>query len=104
MVKCNLTGKLSCDSMFYSCFEFGDKCIYPEDRMSKPTLADLTNRFTYNAPTPDRVERHKRLNTLMLETAIELTELCDEGRQLSCALTALEEVRMRANASIAGVK
>jgi hypothetical protein len=32
---------------------------------------------------------------------VKLCQLCYPGRQLSLALTALEEVRMRANASIA---
>lgn len=68
----------------------------------KPTEKDLENRFLYHAPIDtEAAERHAAVSSQCLAVAHELTELCYEGRQLSLALTALEEVRMRANASIA---
>ena len=67
----------------------------------KPTTDELRNRFLYHRPGPDAVELHAVVSAKCLELACSLTALCPEGRDLSLALTHLEEVRMRANAAIA---
>ena len=70
--------------------------------MAKPTYDELTNRFIYHKPRDAAaVSAHETVSARCLELAATLCELCPEGRNLSLALTALEEVRMRANAAIA---
>ena len=67
-----------------------------------PTEAELRKRFFFKPPRDDKaVENHQAVSSLSFELALELTKICPPGRQLSLALTALEEVRMRANAAIA---
>ena len=73
---------------------------YPR-RAAKPTDAELENRFIYHRPTGAKVEAHERVTQLTLALAKQLRDICPEGRNLSLALTHLEDVRMRANASIA---
>lgn len=70
--------------------------------MPKPTDAELTNRFVYHPPNEERRVKHQRVTDATLALAKEIRDLCPEGRQLSLALTHLEDVRMRANAAIAG--
>lgn len=69
--------------------------------MPKPTDEELDNRFRYHKPDPDQIQRHASVTELTLQLAKELRDLCPEGRNLSLALTHLEDVRMRANAAIA---
>jgi len=69
--------------------------------MPKPTDADLQNRFLYHSGPPSRNAKHARVSALCLELARELNEIMPEGRNHSLALTALEDVRMRANAALA---
>ena len=67
-----------------------------------PTREELVRRFTYQKPRDAQaVKNHKTVSTLTLALAIDLCKVCPPGRNLSLALTALEEVRMRANAAIA---
>lgn len=69
--------------------------------MPKPTNADLENRFLYHSGPPSRNEKHARVSQLCLALAKELNEIMPIGRNHSLALTALEDVRMRANAALA---
>lgn len=69
--------------------------------LSDQDMQDLQNRFTYHAPKADQPERYVKLRDKALELAILIKENTPVGRQQSLALTALEEVTMRANASIA---
>jgi hypothetical protein len=69
--------------------------------MPKPTDQDLENRFRYHRPDADAIARHGKVTELTLALAKELRDLCPDGRNLSLALTHLEDVRMRANAAIA---
>lgn len=67
-----------------------------------PTIAELRKRFFYHPPRDQQaVRNHEAVSLLMFELAKELCAICPPGRNLSLALTALEEVRMRANAAIA---
>jgi hypothetical protein len=69
---------------------------------TKPSDADLDNRFRYHPPkTPARIARHAKVTELSLAFAKEIRDVCEPGRGLSCALTAIEEARMWANQSIA---
>jgi hypothetical protein len=62
---------------------------------------DLANRFGYHRPTDDHVTRHEKARSGCHELAQHLVQLVPPGRELSLALTALEEVAMWANAGIA---
>ena len=69
--------------------------------MPKPSNTDLENRFIYHPGNPERNHKHGQVSMLTLQLAKELRDLCPEGRNLSLALTHLEDVRMRANAALA---
>jgi len=70
----------------------------------KPTEAmhkDLQNRFLYHPPQDDQAERYGTLRRQAFLLACNLTELCPPSRELSLALTHLEECVMFGNAAIA---
>ena len=68
----------------------------------KPTTDELRKRFFFHAPRDEEaISNHKDVSTNCFNLAMVLTDMCPEGRNLSLALTALEDVRMRANAAIA---
>ena len=67
----------------------------------KPTDTELDNRFRYRKPTADAILLHSKVTESTLALAKQLRDICPEGRNLSLALTHLEDVRMRANAAIA---
>ena len=69
--------------------------------MSQETFDRITNNFTYHAPTPDQLPRFEQIRDEGRELALLLNALCPQSRELSLALTKLEEVVMWANASIA---
>jgi hypothetical protein len=67
-----------------------------------PPDAELLRRFTYRAPRDEKARQdHAEVSERTLHLARWLCSICPPGRNLSLALTALEEVRMRANAAIA---
>jgi len=69
--------------------------------MAKPTIAELQARFGPHELDGECLDHVSVVNGLVLDLAVSLCEVVPEGRQLSLALTALEEVRMRSNAGIA---
>lgn len=70
--------------------------------MPKPTVDELRKRFFFRRPRDEQaVKDHEDVSEKTFQLAVELTGICPEGRNLSLALTALEDVRMRANAAIA---
>jgi hypothetical protein len=69
--------------------------------MTKPTDAELENRFLYHAGPPSRQAKHAKVSDLCLALSKELRDLMPEGRNHALALTHLEDVRMRANAALA---
>lgn len=67
-----------------------------------PDFEDLRKRFFYHPPRDQKaVEAHEAVSHETFVLACLLTQICPPGRNLSLALTALEDVRMRANAAIA---
>jgi hypothetical protein len=62
---------------------------------------DLENRFTYHRPITGQPEKYEKIRNTALEFALLLDELCPDSRELSLAITKLEECSMWANASIA---
>lgn len=69
--------------------------------MAKPTDDELRNRFLSHRAGEDAAKDHVSVSELCLQLSFKLRDICPEGRQLSLSLTALEEVRMRANSAIA---
>lgn len=62
---------------------------------------EIHNRFTYHAPTPEKVKMHERIRELMITQAQVLNHVLPEGRDKALAFTKLEEVMFHANAAIA---
>lgn len=74
----------------------------PEDQTKGQHLrADLANRFTYHSPTPEQIPLYESIRGQAKLWADYLVMACPESRELSLALTHLEETVMWANASIA---
>ena len=61
----------------------------------------IENNFTYHKPTEDQVERYARIRDHAKHLAYILNQYCPESRELSLAMTKLEEAVMWANAAIA---
>ena len=62
---------------------------------------ELNRRFVYHKPFGDQSERYENIRSVALEFATLLVNSCPESRELSLALTKLEESVMWANSSIA---
>lgn len=61
----------------------------------------IANDFSYHKPTPEQLPKYERLREMARDLAHEMVNLCPESRELSTALTRLEEAVMHANAAIA---
>lgn len=68
---------------------------------SAEMIARLSNSFTYHAPKPGQGERYIAITNALKDAALLLVQYCPESRELSLALTHLEDARMRANSAIA---
>ena len=64
-------------------------------------LEEIARNFTYHPPKEGQAERYTTLREVAKELAELFVEECPESRELSLALTKLEESVMWANASIA---
>lgn len=62
---------------------------------------DLEKNFKYHAPKQGQPEKYEAVRSTAKYFANILYELCPESRELSLAITKLEESVMWANASIA---
>lgn len=62
---------------------------------------DIQNRFSYHPPSPEQPAKYQEIRDTAKEFALKLAELCPQSRELSTALTKLDEVVFWANASIA---
>lgn len=65
------------------------------------TLPQIIRRFTHHPPKGDQAERYKQVRTAALALAILFMDRCPPSRELSLALTNLEQAVFWANASIA---
>jgi len=63
--------------------------------------SDLENRFTYHPPKGDQPDRYECIRGMAWDVARYLEQECPASRELSLALTKLEEVVFWANAAIA---
>ena len=66
-----------------------------------PTSSDLENRFTYHSPTGNQPAAYEAIRAGAREYALFLNRTVPDGRELSLALTHLEESVFWANAGIA---
>jgi hypothetical protein len=64
-------------------------------------LKEIQNRFTYHAPKEGQPAIYEELRERAKLMALALDSLCPESRELSLALTKLDEVVFWANAAIA---
>lgn len=62
---------------------------------------DLKKNFTYHAPKEGQPEKYAEIRSMAHDLAEYLQSNCPASRELSLALTNLEQVVMWANASIA---
>jgi len=70
-------------------------------QMTDEEHARVRNSFSFHAPFGDQTMRYEEVRRLGRQFAETLFLLCPRSRELSLAITALEEVVMRANQSIA---
>lgn len=83
-------------------FEEGYTKLQHEPGLPEHVEQDLRRRFFFARPRDAQaIRNHERVSELTHALARELASICPTGRNLSLALTALEDVRMRANAAIA---
>lgn len=61
----------------------------------------IDNNFTHHAPAEKQIEKYSFLRSMFKHMAMMLCRLCPQSRELSVALTKLEEVMFWANAAIA---
>jgi hypothetical protein len=66
--------------------------IYPQE---------IELRFTYHPPTPDQIKKYSTIRLYAKTLADTLVALCPPSRELSLAMTKLEECVMHANSAIA---
>ena len=65
-------------------------------------LKRINNDFAHHPPKDeDKVEAHERVRRTLHDAANDLVGLCPESRELSLALTNLEQAMFWANAAIA---
>lgn len=69
--------------------------------MDKKITDELKTRFTYHRPKDGQPEKYEAVRELAHNYAHTLSQLCPQSRELSVALTKLDEVVFWANASIA---
>lgn len=67
-----------------------------------PDTAELAHRFAYHPPRDDAARgRHETVRETCLALALDLVSYVPPGRELSLAITHLEEVMFWANAAVA---
>jgi len=65
------------------------------------TIDQIEKAFTYHAPKADQPGRYEQIRSQAKTLANTLAQCCPPSRELSLAMTKLEEVVMWANAAIA---
>lgn len=64
-------------------------------------MLDLEKNFTYHAPTEEQKEIYKNIRKMAHDYAEYIQKVSSQSRELSLALTKIEESVMWANAGIA---
>jgi hypothetical protein len=61
----------------------------------------LRNRFTYHKPDGSKPIIYEKLRSMCLDLVLYINEVCPDCRELSVAITKIEEANMWMNAAIA---
>jgi hypothetical protein len=69
--------------------------------LTEKQITEINNRFTYHAPTGSQPERYVAIREKAKELATLIAQTGHESRELSLALTHLQNAVMWANAGIA---
>ena len=69
--------------------------------MTRADRAQVESAFTYHPPTPAQIKKYELIRDTARLFALLLLRTCPASRELSLALTNLEQCVMWANASIA---
>lgn len=72
-----------------------------QDFENHPDWEEMDKRFTYHPPRPEQVEYYDTIRAKGKDLAIAIAVRCPKSRELSLALTKIEEAIMWANAAIA---
>lgn len=64
-------------------------------------MNDISNRFEYHKPTPEKVKKHEGVRADCISLALNFMDDLPESREKSLALMRLEEAMFWANAAIA---
>ena len=63
---------------------------------------DIINRFTFSPPTTDEErENHEIVNSIFIDAAVKLSQICPQSPELDLAINNLAIARAMANASLA---
>lgn len=73
----------------------------PRTAPTEQQVADVDNRFTYHAPTPEQIPLYAQLRKEAHLLALQILYSVPEGRERALALTHLEMAVMWGNAGIA---
>ena len=71
------------------------------DVIEESVANDLNNRFSYHAPLEGQSEKYEKIRSDAKDLAFLFERACPKSRELSLALTHLEEAVFWANAAIA---
>jgi hypothetical protein len=69
--------------------------------LSEDQKKRLDNDYTYHAPKPDQLDRYHHIREAGKFLAMTLMQNCPNSRELSVALTHLDQVIFNANSAIA---
>ena len=75
-----------------------NQTVYPE---TEAVALKRHNCFTYHPPKGDQAERYTTIRSAANEVAATFNEFCPQSRELSLAMTNLEQAVFWANAAIA---
>ncbi len=64
-------------------------------------MEDIKNRFSYHPPDGNKAKKHEAIRDIVEDTAYVFFALVPQSRELSLALTKLEEAMFWANAGLA---
>jgi hypothetical protein len=77
------------------------KTLEKGEQKSEFRTNQIEKNFTYHPPTEGQSQRYTDIRGMVKATALTIIAICPESRELSLAITKLEEAVFWANASIA---
>lgn len=83
-----------------SCHNESDTTMSDHEHPTSPS-AEMLRRFTYHAPTPEKIAAMSEIRDLALGLASAIERHCPPGRETANAVTQVEQASMWANAAIA---